>query len=86
MGGSVGMGGWKSKKRRENRCLDLPIVNLCPTVAQASPYYAGVRNPRIKHPLLPILALLAAWLGMTWWLHGDRKPGEQRRNYSDVAP
>jgi hypothetical protein len=55
-------------------------------VAQASPYYAGVHNPRIKHPLLLILAVLAAWLGMTWWLHGDRKPGEQRRNYSDVAP
>jgi hypothetical protein len=44
-----------------------------------------VRNPKIKHPLLLILAVLAAWLGMTWWLHHDEKPGEHR-NYSDVAP
>jgi hypothetical protein len=45
-----------------------------------------VYKTRIKNPLLMILLLLAAWLGMTWWLHGDREPGEGRRNYSDVAP
>ena len=30
-----------------------------------------VRSPDIEHPLLAILALLAAWLGMTWILHHD---------------
>jgi len=51
-----------------------------------TPYDAGVHKTRIKHPLLMIILLLAAWLGMTWWLHGDRKPSEQRRNYSESAP
>jgi hypothetical protein len=41
-----------------------------------------VRNPKIKRPLLMIVLLVAAWLGMTWFLHGDRKPGEPRRDYS----
>ena len=50
-----------------------------------SPYDAAVRNPKIKHPLLLILAVLGAWLAMTWWLHGDRKPGEPRRDYSSDA-
>jgi hypothetical protein len=41
---------------------------------------------KIKRPVLFILVLLAAWLGMTWWLHGDRKPGEPRRDYSGDSP
>jgi hypothetical protein len=41
-------------------------------------------NPKIRHPLLLILAVLGAWLAMTWWLHHDEKPGEHR-NYSDTA-
>jgi len=45
-----------------------------------------VYNAKIKRPLLMIVLLLAAWLGMTWWLHGDRKPGEQRRDYSSDSP
>ena len=39
-------------------------------------------DKRIKRPVLFIIALLAAWLAMTWWLHGDRQAGEPRRDYS----
>jgi hypothetical protein len=43
-----------------------------------------VYGHKIKRPVLFILLLLAAWLGMTWWLHGDREPGEARQNYSTI--
>ena len=52
--------------------------------AEGRSYYSAVPSPKIKYPFLMILALLAAWLGMTWWLHHDEKPGEHR-NYSDSS-
>jgi|KBSMisStaDraftv2_1062788.scaffolds.fasta_scaffold83853_1 hypothetical protein len=42
-----------------------------------------MRNPIIKRPVRLVLLLLAAWLGMTWFLHHDDKPGQPRKDYSE---
>jgi len=50
MGGSVGMGGWKSKKRREISCSGLPIVKLAPSVASGNSLICGRAQPQNQTP------------------------------------
>jgi hypothetical protein len=44
-----------------------------------------VRNPIIKHPVRLVLLVIAAWLGMTWFLHHDDRPGRPRTDYSEAS-